>query len=46
MADETAFDFLHSEIVNYALEQNELKNKEGKVGYYQFSSTFMKIDDF
>lgn len=30
MADETLFDFLHSEIVNYALEQK--KEKNNKVG--------------
>lgn len=31
MADETLFELLHSEIVNYALENNEMKYKESKV---------------
>lgn len=33
MADETLFELLHSEIVNYALENNEIKYKETKVFY-------------
>lgn len=43
MADETSFDFLHSEIVNYSLEQNELKNKDGKVRYLEYSNYYCSV---
>lgn len=34
MADETLFDFLHNEIINYILENGDRdKNNEGKVGF-------------
>lgn len=31
MSDETIFEFLHTEIVNYALQANESKNGDIKV---------------
>lgn len=31
MAEETIFEFLHAEIVNYVITQNEIKNKDCKV---------------
>lgn len=31
MADETIFEFLHAEIINYVVDQNEIKNKDAKV---------------
>lgn len=36
MTDDTIFEFLHTEIVNYIIESNESKPKESKVG----SSTY------
>lgn len=31
MADETIFEFLHAEIVNYIINRNESKDKDSKV---------------
>lgn len=50
MADETVFDFLHSELVNYVIEQNELKNKDAKdedlsnLEYLGFSTGYRMIE--
>ncbi|XP_018579688.1 trafficking protein particle complex subunit 6B [Anoplophora glabripennis] len=50
MADETLFELLHSEIVNYALESNEIKYKESKdedlsiIEYIGFSTGFRIIE--
>lgn len=32
MIDDTVFEFLHFEVVNYVINQNIESNKEGKVG--------------
>lgn len=39
MADETLFDFLHSEVVNYVIEKNENEHnsKDSKVLIYHLS---------
>ncbi|KAJ8980175.1 hypothetical protein NQ317_011419 [Molorchus minor] len=50
MADESLFDFLHSEIVNYNLECNEIKNKDTKdedlstLEYIGFSTGYRIIE--
>ncbi|XP_017769212.1 PREDICTED: trafficking protein particle complex subunit 6B [Nicrophorus vespilloides] len=50
MADETVFDFLHSELVNYVIEQSELKNKDAKdedlsnLEYLGFSTGYRMIE--
>ncbi|GJQ78349.1 hypothetical protein Trydic_g22177 [Trypoxylus dichotomus] len=50
MADETIFEFLHAEIVNYIITQNEVKNKESKdedlsdLEYIGFATGFKIIE--
>ncbi|KAJ8944961.1 hypothetical protein NQ318_013109 [Aromia moschata] len=50
MADESLFDFLHSEIVNYTLESDDTKNKEIKdedlstLEYIGFSTGYRMIE--
>lgn len=34
MTDDILFEFLHTEIVNYTLESNELKNPDTKVNTF------------
>jgi hypothetical protein len=36
MSDDAIFEFLHSELINYVVNQNEVKNKDGKVTLFYF----------
>lgn len=50
MAEETIFEFLHSEVINYVLEQNIVKNKDAKdedlssLEYIGFSTGYKIIE--
>lgn len=50
MADETIFEFLHAEIINYVVDQNEIKNKDAKdedlsdLEYIGFATGFKIIE--
>ncbi|CAH1364628.1 hypothetical protein MTP99_000992 [Tenebrio molitor] len=50
MSDDAIFEFLHSELINYVVNQNEVKNKDGKdedlsnIEYIGFSTGYRMIE--
>jgi hypothetical protein len=52
MSDDAIFEFLHSELINYVVNQNEVKNKDGKdedlsnIEYIGFSTGYRMIERY